>query len=68
MTSSRQCPGVIGSATGAMRKLHNSVKHMKAEMFRKVCPSYMRPHLKTSVQVWSHHIFGKVDKIERVHR
>lgn len=68
LKSSRQCSSVIGSATGSMRKLHNTFKHMNTEIFKKVYPSYVRSHLETSVQVWSPHLLGEIDRIEKVQR
>ena len=36
-----QCSEVAGRATGAMRKLKASFKHMDVEIFRKVYPAYI---------------------------
>ena len=63
-----QCSGVIGRATGAMRKLKTSFKHMDVEIFKRVYPSYVRSHLENSVQVWSPHLLGDIDRLEKVQR
>ena len=65
---SDQCSRVIGRATGAMRKLNRSFKHMDVEIFRRVYPTYVRAHLESSVQAWSPHLLGDIDRLEKVQR
>ena len=61
-----QCSRVAGRATGAMRKLKTSFKHMDVEIFKRVYPAYVRSHMESSAQAWSPHLFGDIDRLENV--
>ena len=54
-----QCLRVIGRATGAMRKLNVSLKHVVIKVSKRIYPTNVRSHLESSVQACFPYFLGK---------
>ena len=39
---------------------------MDVEIFKRIYPPYVRSHMENSVQAWSPHLLGDIDRLEKV--
>ena len=62
-----QCDKVFAKAMQSLGLIKRTFKHLTKESFLTLYKTYVRPHLKYCVPIWSPYLAKHIDKLERIH-